>query len=180
MFGQKKLFTPPAVNVPGDGQLKVRFETSLGTMVAELYESQAPNTVANFVYLATGQHEGSPYYDGLIFHRVIPQFMIQFGCPLGAGYGGPGYVIADEFAKGLRHVGPGILSMANSGPNSGGSQFFITEVSTPWLDGKHAIFGKVVEGIDIISKIAGQKRDSRDKPLVDVVMQSVTVYRENA
>jgi peptidyl-prolyl cis-trans isomerase A (cyclophilin A) len=174
---RESLFTPPPVNVAGEGKLFVRFSTSMGDMVAELYEKEAPNTVANFVYLATGQKDGKPFYDGLIFHRVIPEFMIQFGCPLGAGYGGPGYVIADEFAPGLKHVGAGVLSMANAGPNSGGSQFFITETSTPWLNGKHAIFGKVIEGADLIATIARQPRDSKDKPLKDIVMNTVTVFR---
>ena len=174
----RTLFTPPPVDVSGEGDLLVKFETTLGTMVAKLYENEAPLTVANFVYLATGQHtEGRPYYDGIIFHRVIPNFMIQGGCPQGIGVGGPGYVIKDEFAPGLKHDRPGLLSMANAGPNTGGSQFFVTEVPTPWLDGRHALFGEVIEGLEVLKEIISQPRDGRDRPHTDIVMQHVSVYR---
>ncbi|MCA9539143.1 MAG: peptidylprolyl isomerase [Myxococcales bacterium] len=173
----EKLFTPPPIDVPGNGQLYVEITTRLGTIIGKLHEKQAPNTVANFVGLATGKIGGKPFYDGILFHRVIPNFMIQAGCPLGEGYGGPGYVIADEFAPGLRHDRGGLFSMANRGPNTGGSQFFLTEVATPWLDNKHAIFGEVVEGLDVIKKIAREPKDARDKPNTPVSMQSVRVYR---
>lgn len=124
-------------------------ETSKGSISLELYDGRVPKTVANFVKLA-----GEGFYDGLKFHRVIPDFMIQTGCPKGTGTGGPGYTFADEFHPELRHSGPGILSMANAGPNTNGSQFFITHVPCPWLDGKHAVFGKVTAGQDVVDSIA--------------------------
>ncbi|MCF0248259.1 MAG: peptidylprolyl isomerase, partial [Synergistes sp.] len=127
-------------------------------------------TVKNFVDLAE-----KGYYNGLNFHRVIDDFMIQGGCPRGDGTGGPGYTIPDEFGKGLKHDGPGILSMANAGPNTGGSQFFITLVPTPWLDGKHAIFGHVVEGLDVVKMIGKVPTDSRDRPLKKVVIEEIKI-----
>lgn len=175
------------VSIPGNGKLYARFETSLGDMTAELYEDLVPNTVKNFVGLATGQLQfvdeltgettQRPFYDGLIFHRVIPDFMIQCGCPRGIGTGGPGYRFRDEFSPKLRHNAPGILSMANAGPNTNGSQFFITEVPTPHLDNRHAVFGKVIDGLDIIKKIARVRRDHRDKPLEPVILKAVTIFR---
>ena len=146
------------------------FETSMGNFKIELYNDLAPKTVKNFTDLI-----GKKYYDGIIFHRVIDQFMIQGGCPLGRGTGGPGYTIPDEFGKGLKHDKPGILSMANAGPNTGGSQFFITLVPCPWLDGKHAIFGHVIEGMNVIEAIGKVTTDSQDRPLKKVVMEKVTV-----
>ena len=135
-------------------------ETSKGNIILELYYEQVPTTVSNFVALAEGnhpvvddQHEGKRYYDGLKFHRVIEDFMIQGGDPTGTGSGGPGYQFDDEFNEELKHDGPGVLSMANAGPGTNGSQFFITHVETPWLDGKHSIFGKVNSGQDIVDKI---------------------------
>jgi peptidyl-prolyl cis-trans isomerase B (cyclophilin B) len=129
-------------------ELKVTIETSKGKIVAKLYADEVPQTVANFVNLAQ-----RGYYDGLSFHRVIADFMIQTGCPLGNGTGGPGYKFADEINPKLKHSGPGFLSMANAGPATNGSQFFITHVATPWLDGKHAVFGQVVEGQNIVDSI---------------------------
>ncbi len=123
-------------------------ETNRGTIRAELFADKAPNTVANFEKLA-----GKGFYNGLKFHRVINDFMIQTGCPKGTGNGGPGYEFADEFHKDLKHTGPGVLSMANAGPNTNGSQFFITHVATPWLDGKHSVFGQVLEGQDVVDAI---------------------------
>src|SRR6201984_326849 len=139
------------------------FETSQGNIVIKLLEKEAPKTVANFVGLAegtqefkearTGQKKKGNYYDGLVFHRVIPDFMIQGGCPEGSGRGGPGYRFEDEIVPALKHDKAGVLSMANAGPGTNGSQFFITHVPTPWLDGKHAIFGHVVQGQDVVDKI---------------------------
>ncbi len=135
------------------------FNTSKGAIVAELYFKQTPLTVANFVGLAEGaikndhKEEGEAYYDGLKFHRVINDFMIQGGDPLGSGVGGPGYQFPDEIRSELKHSVPGILSMANAGPGTNGSQFFITHVATPWLDGKHTVFGKVIEGQGIVDQI---------------------------
>lgn len=140
--------------------LYAKFKTNKGDILVNLEFKKTPGTVGNFVALAQGQLENSarpqgvPYYDGLKFHRVIPDFMIQGGCPQGTGTGDPGYKFADEFHHDLRHDGPGILSMANSGPGSNGSQFFITHIETPWLDNKHTVFGNVVEGQDIVDAIA--------------------------
>ena len=146
------------------------FDTTMGTFKIELYNDLAPKTVKNFTDLI-----GKKYYDGIIFYRVIDQFMIQGGCPLGRGTGGPGYTIDDEFGKGLKHDKPGVLSMANAGPNTGGSQFFITLVPCPWLDGKHAIFGHVIEGMNVIEAIGKVPTDSQDRPLKKVIMEKVTV-----
>jgi len=175
--------TFPAINVPGTGQLYARLHTSLGNIVVRLEEQRAPNTG-----LETGTQEwkdprngeakrGVSLYDGTILHRVIPDFMIQCGCPLGQGTGGPGYKFKDEFHPELRHTGPGVLSMANSGPNTNGSQFFITEKATPWLDNKHSVFGQTVVGNDVVSKIARTPRGRGDRPDTDVVLKKVEVFR---
>ena len=124
------------------------FDTDKGTIRIELFDDKTPKTVANFEKLVAKK-----FYDGLIFHRVIPDFMVQGGCPDGRGTGGPGYKFEDEFDPSLKHDGPGVLSMANAGPNTNGSQFFITHVATPWLDGKHSVFGKVIEGQDVVDAI---------------------------
>jgi peptidyl-prolyl cis-trans isomerase A (cyclophilin A) len=162
-------------------------ETSQGSIVARLFEKEAPKTVANFVGLAegtteftdprSGQKVKRPFYDGLNFHRVIPDFMIQGGCPLGNGTGGPGYRFADEFHPSLRHDRAGKLSMANSGPGTNGSQFFVTVAPTPWLDNRHTIFGEVVEGQDVADKISKLPRDSSDRPRTPVVLKSVRIER---
>ena len=173
----EKLFDPPAIDIPGTGDLMVEIQTRLGTVRGKLYEHKAPKTVANFVGLATGAITGKPFYDGIIFHRCIANFMVQAGCPDGRGTGGPGYVIKDEFDPSLRHTKPGFFSMANRGPNTGGSQFFLTEVATPWLDGKHAIFGEVVEGLDVIVNASREPQNHANKPNNDIVMTSVKIYR---
>lgn len=151
----------------------VTIETNHGTIEAEMYMDRAPETAGNFIKLAK-----DGFYDGVIFHRVIDGFMIQGGDPTGTGRGGPGYTIDDEFAEGLSHTEAGIFSMANAGPNTGGSQFFITLAATPWLDGKHAIFGKVTDGMDVVEKIGKIDTGAQDRPREDVVMEKVTVSGE--
>jgi peptidyl-prolyl cis-trans isomerase A (cyclophilin A) len=162
-------------------------ETSQGNIVCRLFEKEAPNTVANFIGLAEGSKEFNdprsgqktkrPFFDGLTFHRVIPNFMIQGGCPLGTGTGGPGYRFADEFHPSLRHDKAGKLSMANSGPNTNGSQFFVTVAATPWLDNKHTVFGEIIEGEDVAVKISELPRDSSDRPRTPVVLKQVKIER---
>jgi len=164
------------------------FNTSEGTIACRLFEKDAPKTVANFIELAEGKREWSHpvsrkkrkdrLYDGTIFHRVIPDFMIQGGDPAGTGFGGPGYQFEDE-TKSSPHKfdKPGKLAMANSGPNTNGSQFFITLAPTTWLTGKHTIFGEVVEGQDVAAKIVTLPRNKQDKPLKDVVVESVVIER---
>lgn len=147
-----------------------RFETSKGDFTVELFADKAPNTSQNFIALVNKE-----FYNGLIFHRVIDGFMIQGGDPKGNGTGGPGYTITDEFSPELKHNGVGILSMANAGPNTGGSQFFITLAATPWLDNKHAVFGKVVEGMDVVKAIGKVKTGANDKPVEDVVIKKITI-----
>lgn len=167
--------------------LYARFETTLGNFTVELFESKVPKTVGIFTGLAdgtmewthpgTGEKHTTPYYDGIIFHRVIDGFMIQGGDPLGKGYGGPGFQFADEFHPDLRHDKAGILSMANAGPNTNGSQFFITLGPTPHLDRRHSVFGQVVEGLDVIRIIGRTPTDAQDRPKTPVVMQKVTIQR---
>jgi len=156
------------------------FETSLGNFEAELYAKECPQTVWNFINLAEGRQEADRegnFYDGLIFHRVIDGFMIQGGCPQGNGMGGPGYQFADEFDAGLRHASEGVLSMANSGPNTNGSQFFITLAPTPHLDDRHAVFGKVIKGIEVVQKIGSVKTGPNDIPAEPVIIYSVRIQR---
>ena len=165
--------------------LYAHFTTSEGNFTARLFDAETPGTVANFTGLADGSKEWTdprsgrkvkqPYFNGTIFHRVIDGFMIQGGDPTGTGRGGPGYKIDDEFHKDLKHSDKGLLSMANAGPNTGGSQFFITLAATPWLDRKHAIFGRVVEGMDVVQKIGKTKTGPGDRPAQDVVMEKVTL-----
>ncbi len=167
--------------------LYARFETSEGTFVCRLFHDQAPKTVENFVGLATGTKEftdpssrqtvAQPFYDGLTFHRVIPNFMIQGGCPLGNGRGGPGYQFEDEFASEVRFDRAGRLAMANAGPNTNGSQFFITVAPTPWLNDHHTIFGQVVEGEHVVNQIALVPRDRQDRPRTPVVIHRVRIER---
>ena len=164
------------------------FDTNHGNFTIKLFEDEAPNTVANFIDLATGarewEHPGTrevftntPYYDGLIFHRVIEGFMLQGGDPSGTGMGGPGYQFADEFSPNLGHDKAGILSMANAGPNTNGSQFFITLGPTPHLNGRHSVFGEVVEGMDVVMEIGSVPTGARDRPVADVTMEKVTIRR---
>ena len=146
------------------------FTTSLGNFQVELFESRAPVTTKNFIDLIE-----KGYYDGIVFHRVIKGFMLQAGCPKGDGTGGPGYTIPDEFHAELTHDSEGVLSMANAGPNTGGSQFFVTLAATAWLDGKHAVFGKVIEGMDTVRTIGGTATGPDDRPLEPVVMDGVRI-----
>jgi cyclophilin family peptidyl-prolyl cis-trans isomerase len=156
------------------------FETSLGNFEAELYARECPETVWNFINLAEGRQkttrEGN-FYDGLKFHRVIEGFVIQGGCPQGTGTGGPGYQFADEFDSELRHDSEGILSMANAGPGTNGSQFFITLAPTPHLDDRHSVFGKVVDGMDVVNKIGSVKTGPGDTPLEPVTMNRIRIQR---
>lgn len=152
--------------------LKAVIETDKGVINLMLHDDLTPLTVANFVNLAQ-----RGYYDGLKFHRVINDFMVQGGCPRGTGTGGPGYNFADEFHPSLRHTKAGILSMANRGPNTNGGQFFITLGPTPHLDDRHSIFGEVEEGLDVVRKIGSTRTDARDRPVTDIVITSVTIER---
>jgi peptidyl-prolyl cis-trans isomerase A (cyclophilin A) len=168
--------------------LHAHFTTTEGPFTIRLFDQEAPKTVANFVELAEGTREWTdpksgqkvkrPLYNGIIFHRVIDGFMIQGGDPLGTGTGGPGYKFADEFTPKLRHSKAGILSMANSGPNTNGSQFFITLAATPWLDNRHTVFGEVVEGMDVVERI-GKTATSKpgDRPVKEIAIQTVTIER---
>ncbi|XXF79258.1 peptidylprolyl isomerase [Myxococcaceae bacterium GXIMD 01537] len=185
---------PPAVPADATGWQKAAYEgkplfatlqTNQGTVVVSLFSKDAPKTVANFVGLASGEKQWmdprtrqsttKPLYDGTVFHRVIPGFMIQGGDPLGSGMGDPGYRFQDEFQSGRSFNKPGILAMANAGPNTNGSQFFITVAPTPHLDNRHTIFGEVVKGYDVVEKIAGVPRDPRDRPLQPVTLEKVTI-----
>ena len=152
---------------------KIQFTTNKGVFVAQMFEEKAPNTTKNFIELTE-----KGFYDGIIFHRVIEGFMIQGGDPTGTGRGGPGYRIKDEFGPGLVHDSEGILSMANAGPNTGGSQFFITLAPTPWLNGHHAVFGKIVKGMDVVREIGSVATNFQDRPLDPVVMEKVEVLAE--
>jgi peptidyl-prolyl cis-trans isomerase A (cyclophilin A) len=169
------------------GPVYATLKTSMGDIVIQLFEDKAPKTVANFIELATGVKEWTdpktkekvkrPLYNGTVFHRVIPGFMIQGGDPLGNGTGGPGYRFEDEFHTDLKHSKTGILSMANAGPNTNGSQFFITYKPTPWLDGRHSVFGEVVKGQNVVDAIGNAPRDFRDRPVKDIVLEEVVITR---
>ena len=164
-----------------------QFVTSEGNFTVRLFDQEAPKTVENFVGLAEGTKEWTdprtnqkvtkPYYDGVIFHRVIDGFMIQSGDPLGQGIGGPGYNFDDEFHPKLRHDKAGILSMANRGPNTNGGQFFITLGPTPHLDDRHSVFGEVAEGMDVVRKIGSTPTGAQDRPVKDIVIQTITIER---
>ncbi|MDG5758010.1 peptidylprolyl isomerase [Natronococcus sp. A-GB1] len=171
------------------GNVTATLHTSEGDIEVELYDERAPRTVDNFVGLATGgqkwtdpetgeEVEGEPLYDDVIFHRIIDGFMIQGGDPTGTGRGGPGYQFDDEFHEELRHDDAGILSMANSGPDTNGSQFFITLDAQPHLDDRHAVFGKVTDGMDVVREIGDVETDANDRPREDVVLESVSVDYE--
>jgi peptidyl-prolyl cis-trans isomerase A (cyclophilin A) len=188
----------PPINVPGEGQLYARLQTTQGVIVVALEEQKTPKTVANFCGLASGaiawkDAEGktqtnTPMYDGVRFHRVIPGFMVQVGDPLSRsrdtanrwGTGGPGYRFEDEFHKELRHDRGGILSMANAGPGTNGSQFFITEGPTPHLDGRHSVFGSVIAGLDVVKKLANVPRNRSDRPDEDQFINRVELFRSQA
>ena len=169
--------------------LYAHFTTSEGNFTVRLFDTETPNTVANFAGLADGSKEWTdprsgqrvkqPYFNGTVFHRVIADFMIQGGDPLGQGTGGPGYNFADEFHPTLRHSKAGILSMANRGPNTNGGQFFITLAPTPWLDDKHSIFGEISEGMDVVKKIGGTATSKPgDRPLKPITIQSITIEKK--
>src|SRR3989304_3451596 len=194
-MGRPKSCSLPAAGRPAkenllparDPGLSATLEPSLGRLVCRLHDDKAPKTVANFVELAEGRREFTdsktrqqvkrPVYDGLAFHRIIPDFMIQGGCPRGDGTGGPGYQFEDEFHPALKHDGPGMLSMANAGPGTNGSQFFITVAATPWLAPHHPVFGRVVGGPEVAPKISLAPRDAGDRPRTAVVLQRVTIER---
>jgi peptidyl-prolyl cis-trans isomerase A (cyclophilin A) len=152
---------------------RIQFTTNKGVFVAQMFEEKAPQTTKNFIELTE-----KGFYNGIIFHRVIDGFMIQGGDPTGTGRGGPGYRIKDEFGEGLVHDSEGILSMANAGPNTGGSQFFITLAPTPWLNGHHAVFGKIIKGMDVVREIGAVATNFQDRPLDPVVMEKVEVLTE--
>ncbi len=170
------------------GELTATLHTTEGDVEVRLFDDRAPRTVENFVGLATGEKpwtdpetdeevDGEPLYDDILFHRVIEGFMVQTGDPTGTGRGGPGYTFDDEFHPELRHDGPGVLSMANRGPDTNGSQFFITLDATPHLDDRHAVFGEVTDGMDVVRDIGSVETDANDRPVEDVVLESVEVHR---
>ena len=156
-----------------EGIVKIKIKTTMGEISADLYSKEAPKTVENYLTLSR-----KGFYKGILFHRVIPDFMIQTGDPTGTGRGGPGYTFQDEFSPKLRHDKPGVFSMANAGPNTNGSQFFITEAPTPWLDDHHSIFGQVTGGMEVVHAIAHVPRDGQDKPLTPVSIEEVVILEE--
>lgn len=187
VFSSEKKEEGAKQSISKESKMFANFETSEGNFKVRLFPSKAPKTVENFVGLAEGTKEWTdpksgekvkkPLYKDVVFHRVIPDFMIQGGDPLGNGTGGPGYQFEDEFHPELKHNKPGILSMANAGPGTNGSQFFVTVAATPWLDGKHTIFGEVVEGYDVVEKISEVPRGSMDRPKTDVVIKKILIEK---
>jgi len=165
----KKYNAPPAMQLDLARSYAATLHTDQGDIVIDLYARKAPRTVNNFIFLA---REG--FYDGVVFHRVIKDFMAQGGDPTGTGTGGPGYQFADEFDPSLKHDGPGVLSMANAGPGTNGSQFFLTHVATPWLDGKHTVFGKVTGGLDVLLSIPPRDPSNRKAPAVAIRSVEIT------
>ena len=161
---------PPVMAIDPAKKYQARMKTDKGDIVIKLFADKAPNTVNNFVFLAKGG-----YYDGIIFHRVIADFMAQCGDPTGTGTGGPGYTFGDEFHPDLRHDRGGILSMANAGPNTNGSQFFLTHVATPWLDDRHSVFGEVTGGLDVLLAIPPRDPNKRNAPAVAIRLIEITV-----
>ena len=182
-----KTFPSPKELFPGAGELRATIKTNQGTFVVKLFEDVAPNTVSNFAGLATGKVEWTdpgtgqagkgPFYDGVIFHRIISGFMLQGGDRTGTGRGGPGYRFNDECSPKARHSKAGMLSMANAGPGTNGSQFFVTLAATPHLDGKHTVFGEVTEGMDVVSAIGKVKTDGQDRPVSPVKIESIAIGR---
>lgn len=171
MSNHKQYDSPPPTVIDADTSYKATIKIEQGDIVVDLAQDQAPKTVNNFVFLA---REG--FYDGVIFHRVIDDFMAQTGDPTGTGRGGPGYQFEDEFHPDLRHDEPGVVSMANAGPNTNGSQFFITHSPTPWLDDKHAVFGKVVEGMDVVNSIPARDPEDPSAPAVEI--ETIEIHEE--
>ncbi len=167
----KQWAKPPQMEIDAKKSYSAIFKTDKGEITIQLFADKVPNTVNNFVFLA---RQG--FYDGTIFHRVISDFMAQGGDPTGTGSGGPGYRFSDEFHPSLKHNKPGVLSMANAGPNTNGSQFFVTHVPTPWLDNKHSVFGQVTKGMDVLMAIPPRDPAKRDAPAVK--LQSVTIHEE--
>ena len=184
-FNKSQAPAPPHVAQFAKGaKVTAKFETSMGIFVCRLFADACPITVGNFVGLARGETPwkdggGSevkkPLYDGTVFHRVIPEFMIQGGDPAGNGTGGPGYRFADEIVSSLKHDKPGVLSMANAGPNTNGSQFFVTEIATPWLDGKHAVFGEVTEGMDVVISIGHAPTVGSNRPKEPITLKKLVI-----
>ena len=169
----KQYSAAPKMSIDTNKTYVATFDTSKGKIVVDLFPGDAPKTVNNFVFLARDK-----FYDGTKFHRVINDFMVQGGDPEGTGRGGPGYQFADEFHPTLNHSKPGILSMANAGPNSNGSQFFVTVAATPWLDNKHSVFGEVTEGYDVVEKISKVARGAQDRPKKEVRINSVKIEKQ--
>ncbi|MCC6875137.1 MAG: peptidylprolyl isomerase [Sandaracinaceae bacterium] len=177
----------PPVDVPGRGQLRARLRTSLGDLVAVLFEKECPCTVANFVALATGavawtdpttgKKTTRPLYSGTVLHRVIPELSMAGGDPLGTGEGGPGWRFGAEVHKKLKHDRAGVLSMASDGPDNHGSQFFVTQAPAPWLDGKHTVFGRVIENVELVHEITHVPTDEHDRPLEPIVLHEIQIYR---
>ncbi|MDL2269884.1 peptidylprolyl isomerase [Desulfosarcina sp. OttesenSCG-928-A07] len=179
MSKQKASYTKDPYKEPIDRATAI-FQTNMGTFEAELYAKECPETVWSFINLAEGRQKtprGGNFYDGISFHRIIEGFVIQGGCPFGTGTGGPGYEFKDEFDPDLKHDGPGILSMANAGPGTNGSQFFITLDATPHLDNRHSVFGKVTKGLDVVMEIGSVPTGPMDKPKTPVVIEKLTILR---